>query len=89
MFQKHRYLMFPSKSIHTDGIRAGVMVGASDVGGHVQLIISSNSLPLVLVKSAAQLLSSIHATFSALSNRLSMQITNPGMQPALDKPINQ
>jgi len=25
MFQKHRYLMFPSKSIHTDGIRAGVM----------------------------------------------------------------
>jgi hypothetical protein len=26
MFQKHRYLMFPSKSIHTDGIRAGVMV---------------------------------------------------------------
>jgi fatty acid synthase subunit alpha len=26
MFQKHRYLMFPSKSIHTDGIRAWVMV---------------------------------------------------------------
>lgn len=25
-FQKYTYLMFPSKSIHTDGIRAGVMV---------------------------------------------------------------
>ena|ERR1700722_12859110 len=25
-FQAHRFLMFPSKSIHTDGIRAGVMV---------------------------------------------------------------
>lgn len=26
MFQKHSYLMFPSKPIHTDGVRAGVMV---------------------------------------------------------------
>lgn len=25
-FRKHEYLMFPSKSIHTDGIKGGVMV---------------------------------------------------------------
>ena len=25
-FKDYTYLMFPSKSIHTDGIRAGVMV---------------------------------------------------------------
>lgn len=28
-FQDRRFLMFPSKSIHTDGIRAGVMVSWS------------------------------------------------------------
>jgi hypothetical protein len=33
MFQKHHYLMFPSKSIHTDGIRAGVMVCTPAVVG--------------------------------------------------------
>ncbi|KAI0046589.1 fatty acid synthase [Auriscalpium vulgare] len=34
-FQKHSYLMFPSKTIHTDGIRAGVMssFGFGQVGG--------------------------------------------------------
>ena len=26
LFKKHTYLIFPSKTIHTDGIRAGVMV---------------------------------------------------------------
>jgi hypothetical protein len=26
LFKKHTYLMFPSKTIHTDGIRAGIMV---------------------------------------------------------------
>lgn len=25
-FRKYSYLMFPSKAVHTDGIRAGVMV---------------------------------------------------------------
>lgn len=29
-FQDRRFLMFPSKSIHTDGIRAGVMVRVVD-----------------------------------------------------------
>lgn len=34
-FQEHRYLVFPSKSLHTDGIRAGVMssFGFGQVGG--------------------------------------------------------
>ncbi|KAI0067274.1 fatty acid synthase [Artomyces pyxidatus] len=34
-FQKYSYLMFPSKTIHTDGIRAGVMssFGFGQVGG--------------------------------------------------------
>jgi len=34
-FRKHTYLVFPSKSIHTDGIRAGVMssFGFGQVGG--------------------------------------------------------
>ena len=38
MFQKHRYLMFPSKSIHTDGIRAGVMVRTCISGRYVWLL---------------------------------------------------
>jgi hypothetical protein len=29
-FQAHRFLMFPSKSIHTDGIRAGAMVSIDE-----------------------------------------------------------
>ncbi|PFH52946.1 hypothetical protein AMATHDRAFT_138867 [Amanita thiersii Skay4041] len=34
-FQQHHYLLFPSKSIHTDGIRAGIMssFGFGQVGG--------------------------------------------------------
>jgi hypothetical protein len=28
-FEAHHYLMFPSRSIHTDGIRAGVMVSSN------------------------------------------------------------
>lgn len=31
LFQQHTYLMFPSKAIHTDGIRAGMMVKHSHV----------------------------------------------------------
>ena len=36
-FRKHTYLMFPSKSIYTDGIRAGVMssFGFGQVGGKI------------------------------------------------------
>jgi fatty acid synthase subunit alpha, fungi type len=41
MFQKHHYLMFPSKSIHTDGVRAGVMVGIISHGSHARLLITS------------------------------------------------
>ncbi|EJD06870.1 fatty acid synthase [Fomitiporia mediterranea MF3/22] len=39
-FRKHEYLMFPSKTIHTDGIRAGVMssFGFGQVGGTVLVI---------------------------------------------------
>ncbi|KAH9945014.1 fatty acid synthase [Epithele typhae] len=35
LFKKHTYLIFPSKTIHTDGIRAGVMssFGFGQVGG--------------------------------------------------------
>jgi fatty acid synthase subunit alpha len=43
MFQKHHYLMFPSKSIHTDGIRAGVMVGTFISGRYIWLLISPQS----------------------------------------------
>jgi fatty acid synthase subunit beta len=39
-FQDRKYLMFPSKSIHTDGIRAGVMssFGFGQVGGIVMVV---------------------------------------------------
>jgi len=40
MFKQHTHLMFPSKSIHTDGIRAGVMssFGFGQVGGTVMVV---------------------------------------------------
>ncbi|KIJ66907.1 hypothetical protein HYDPIDRAFT_174219 [Hydnomerulius pinastri MD-312] len=39
-FEAHHYLMFPSKSIHTDGIRAGVMssFGFGQVGGTAVIV---------------------------------------------------
>ncbi|KAF9648674.1 fatty acid synthase [Thelephora ganbajun] len=39
-FRKYTYLMFPSKSIHTDGIRAGVMssFGFGQVGGTALIV---------------------------------------------------
>jgi hypothetical protein len=43
MFQKHRYLMFSSKSIHPDGIRARVMVRTFISGRYIWLLISLQS----------------------------------------------
>ncbi|KAI5122922.1 hypothetical protein M0805_007600 [Coniferiporia weirii] len=39
-FRKHEHLMFPSKTIHTDGVRAGIMssFGFGQVGGTVLVI---------------------------------------------------
>jgi hypothetical protein len=52
-FQAHQFLTFPSKSIHTDGIRAGVMVlffVQNNFSQHLRIV---PSLPSALVKWAA------------------------------------
>lgn len=68
-FQHYSYLMFPSKTIHTDGVRAGVMVRSCGISP-CQLRANSfiSSLPSVSVKSAALPSSSTLATSLPLFN---------------------
>src|SRR5712691_416516 len=62
LFQEHSLLMFPSKSIQTDGITAGVMVCPSSyrLAYVTNIFFSPHS---VLAKLAEWLLLSIHVTF--------------------------
>jgi len=98
MFQKHRYLMFPSKSIHTDGIRAGVMssFGFGQVGG-TALVLNPRYLFGALEPSAYaayqnKIAVRAHQAYKAMSE---MMITNslvkikdaPPYTPELEVPV--
>lgn len=39
-FQAHSLLLFPSKTIHTDGIRAGVMVSTTYISNNFNYLTS-------------------------------------------------
>jgi fatty acid synthase subunit alpha len=77
MFQKHTLLMFPSKTIHTDGIKAGVMVSGYGVE-LLRLKLTDLSSPRsVSVRSAAQSSSSTRGTCSVRSSRRCTRRTRP------------
>lgn len=76
--------MFPSRSIHTDGIRAGVMVG--ELFPSVFQNLKFRSLLLVLVKLAASLSLSILATSLLHWTLLPIALTGLGTRSVIRRP---
>ncbi|KAF7374647.1 Fatty acid synthase subunit alpha [Mycena sanguinolenta] len=97
-FRDRRFLMFPSKSIHTDGIRAGVMssFGFGQVGG-IALVVNPRYLFATLEPSYYEAYSQRHASraLQSYKSMSEMMIKNslvkikeaPPYTPELEAPV--
>ncbi|KAJ7158521.1 fatty acid synthase [Mycena filopes] len=97
-FKERRFLMFPSKSIHTDGIRAGVMssFGFGQVGG-VALVVHPRYLFATLDSSVYEAYKERHAVraLQSYKSMSEMMIKNslikiketPPYSPELEAPV--
>lgn len=88
LFQEHSLLMFPSKTIQTDGITAGVMVCPSSyrLAYATNIFFSRHS---VLAKLAERLLLSAHVTFLPQRRPLCSSHTRSDTRNAISSRINQ
>ncbi|KAJ6512975.1 fatty acid synthase [Mycena sanguinolenta] len=97
-FRDRRFLMFPSKSIHTDGVRAGVMssFGFGQVGG-IALVVNPRYLFATLEPSYYEAYSQRHASraLQSYKSMSEMMIKNslvkikeaPPYSPELEAPV--